>query len=152
MSNIYRQRRFHFVNLIFIAGSQVTITLRHLITHMSGIRTTNEADLMHDFEFRITNSTQTVAFFANDPLLFKPGSKFYYSNSGWNLIGAIVEAVENKSYDHIIREYMDKLGMKHSLMDTRLELVRHRASNYRVGKIIIFLHSYLRLTCSTIGG
>lgn len=125
-------KKFHHFNLISIAGTQVTITLRHLITHLSGIRTTSEADLMHDWEFRITNSTQTVAFFANDPLLFKPGSQFYYSNSGWNLIGAIVEAIENKSYDHLIREYMNKLGMQHSLMDTRLELVPHRASNYRV--------------------
>ena len=89
---------------------------------------------MHDWEFRITNSTQTVAFFAKDPLLSKPGTQFYYSNSGWNLLGAVVEAVEHRSYDLVLREYMNKLGMKHSLMDTRLELIPHRASFYQVRK------------------
>ena len=110
----------------------MTITLRQLITHLSGLSTYSTQDLMHDFEFRITNSTQTVALFANNPLLSKPGTHFYYSNSGWNLIGAIVEAVEKRSYHLVIREYMHKLGMVHSLMDTRLELVPNRGYSYQV--------------------
>lgn len=115
---------------MLVQGEKVIITLRELITHLSGIRTTSDQDLLHDWEFRIQNSTQTVAMFANDPLIAKPNTKFYYSNFGWNLIGAIVESVEKRSYHLVIRDFMRSIRMNSAQMDTRLELVANRSQNY----------------------
>lgn len=115
-----------------LSGHPVNITLRQLISHVSGIRTTTGSDLLHDWEFRIKNSTQILPWFARDNLLFEPGTRYEYSNHGWNLIGAVVEAVEKRSYHLVLEEYMHSLGMKTALMDTRERLVPHRGRQYQV--------------------
>ncbi|KAJ6223096.1 hypothetical protein RDWZM_001641 [Blomia tropicalis] len=115
-------------------GKPVNITVRQLITHLSGLRSTTASDMMHDWEMRITNSTQTIALFANDPLLSKPGTMYHYSNCGWNLLGAIVEAVEKRSYNLVLNDYMQMLGMKVAESDTRLKLIPNKGSQYHLEK------------------
>lgn len=53
--------------------------------------------------------------FMEDPLLFTPGSNFKYSNSGYLLLGEIIEQVSGTTYEKFIKkEIFDKLGMKYS--------------------------------------
>lgn len=68
--------------------------------------------------------------FAKDPLLFEPGTHWYYSNYGWIVIAAMVEAVENRPYYEVLHDYMRPLGLKDTLMDTRNQLIPHRAQQY----------------------
>lgn len=110
----------------------MTITVRQLITHLSGLRQTTDADLLHDYGLHITNTTQTIAFFAHDPLYAKPETTFHYSNNGWQLLGAIVEAIEKRSYHLVLDEYMRRLDMNHARSDDRSEVILRKGSQYQV--------------------
>lgn len=113
----------------------MSITLRQLLSHSSGIRTTSTDDLLHDWEFRIHNVTQILSWFAKDSLLFPPGEGLFYSNHAWNVIGAIVESISKRTYDQVLNEFMRSVPMPTGQMDTRLSRVTHRASHYTVSDL-----------------
>lgn len=115
-----------------------TITIRHLIHHVSGIR---EYEALILFSGR-ANSNNTFSSKAILNMLarqknisFKPGAKYQYSNSGYFLLGIIVERVSKKSLRAFAEENIFKpLGMKNTLyLDNRSEIVKNRAHGYKVG-------------------
>ncbi|OTF72499.1 hypothetical protein BLA29_004459 [Euroglyphus maynei] len=115
------------------ANKTVNITLRQLITHQSGIRHSNDKDFMHDWEFRIKNSTQLLSWFADDPLLFEPGHGYHYSNNGWSLIGAIVESIENRPYHLVLEDFMRNIiGMPSATSESRDHLIMNHGQQYRI--------------------
>lgn len=65
------------------------ITVRHLLTHTSGIRHYNGDEFLS--MTRYTDLIGPLAIFKGDPLLFPPGTKFSYSTYGFNLVANIVE-------------------------------------------------------------
>ena len=80
------------------------ITLHHLLTHTSGI-----PDFISFPDFKITmrspsSPTQTIARFKDKPLDFQPGEKFSYSNSGYVVLGAIIEQTSGKKYETFLQE------------------------------------------------
>ncbi len=91
------------------------ITVEHLLTHTSGIVSyTGKPDFMN-----VAGSAYSVAkaidYFKNDPLEFEPGSKFKYNNSGYFLLGAIIEKVSGQSYaDFMAQRIFVPLGMEHT--------------------------------------
>lgn len=97
------------------------ITLQNLLTHTSGIY--NYTRDIHPYHF-ILRKTMTkeriLRIFRNKPLEFTPGTRFSYSNSGYFLLGMIVEKVTGKPYEQVVRENIfDPLHMKHSGFDFR---------------------------------
>jgi len=106
----------------------VKITLRQLVSHVSGLRSTEDTDFEKVYNFQ--NVTQTLVMFANDPLIAKPETEFYYSNFGWQLIGAIVESVTNQRYETLINEMFHKLGMNNTRMESRSAIIPNRSRNY----------------------
>lgn len=92
------------------------ITIRHLLTHTSGI-----ANYTDDPSFRAMDQTKEVTlqqmmlFFRNKPLDFEPGTKFRYSNSGYTMLGYIIEKITAMSYGEALAHFIFKpLGMQHS--------------------------------------
>jgi len=88
-----------------------TITIENLLTQTSGIKDymaiSNPAD-------ERTNYTpkQGVDYFKNEPLEFKPGSQFKYSNSNYYLLGYILEIITGKSYaDYLQQNIFNKAGL-----------------------------------------
>jgi CubicO group peptidase (beta-lactamase class C family) len=81
------------------------ITIHHLLTHTSGLYnyTNDTAFWLRDAEFS-SAPDKMIARFARKPLDFEPGSKFSYSNSGYLLLGYIIEQVSGKTYEQFIRE------------------------------------------------
>jgi len=92
-----------------------TITIKNLLQHTSGIP--NYTDLP-DFDSIVTETyspEQLIAVFKDLPLEFSPGSRFSYSNSGYALLGLIIEAVSGSSYrDFISLEIFAPLQMTRS--------------------------------------
>ncbi|HYG81923.1 MAG TPA: serine hydrolase, partial [Pyrinomonadaceae bacterium] len=81
-----------------------------------------------------TTIPETLARFRDKPLEFKPGERFSYSNSGYILLSHIVEKVSGKSYADFMRENVfAPLGMKDTGYDVASEILKNRASGYRVG-------------------
>lgn len=91
------------------------VTLHHLLTHTSGIE--NYTDKI-DFRGRVSQATTTedlIELFKYDEFNFKPGDSFSYSNSGYFLLGYIIEKVSGKSYLQYLQEtFFTPLGMNDS--------------------------------------
>jgi CubicO group peptidase (beta-lactamase class C family) len=92
------------------------ITIENLLTHTSGIYNyTNDGDFMKNKTTRPINRDSLIARFKNKPLDFTPGEKFNYSNSGYILLGYIIEKVTGKPYFRVVRENIfQPLHMRHS--------------------------------------
>ncbi|WP_375755443.1 serine hydrolase [Corallococcus exercitus] len=113
-------------------GSRVTIT--HLLNHTSGIPSYTSAP---DFSAKVSRNPYAVADFvkqfASGDLAFEPGSKFAYNNSGYFLLGAIIERVTGKMYAQAVQERIfTPLGMKDSGYDVHATVLPKRASGYEL--------------------
>ena len=107
------------------------ITIHHLLTHTSGIPSyTGLPDYQKTMMVPKTIE-QMVAVFRDLPLEFAPGEKFKYNNSGYFLLGVIIEKVAGKKYDEALRdEIFVPLGMKDTGYDWSEPLLPRRASGY----------------------
>ena len=110
-----------------------TVTIRQLLSHTSGIpdyfqspdwswRNSWRLDLTHE-EF--------ISIVAKTPMAFKPGTHIQYSNSGFYLLGMLIEKISGHSY----REYVDlnifrPLQMNFSRRDDAEEIISNRVSGY----------------------
>lgn len=96
-----------------------SITIEHLLGHTSGIfNYTNDDNFMKNEVSKPKSREQMMALFKDKPLDFSPGTKWSYSNSGYSLLGYIIEAVTKDSYEHAVYKYIFKPAkMNHSGFD-----------------------------------
>jgi CubicO group peptidase (beta-lactamase class C family) len=92
------------------------ITIKNLLTHTSGL-----SEIFRDTLYIKTNKQRPMSreklrsFFFNKPLYFEPGSQYAYCNSGYILLGLIIEKVTGKTYEQNVRDYiLTPLRMTHS--------------------------------------
>lgn len=108
------------------------VTIHHLLTHTSGIP--SYTDLPRFFEDVSRNPYKVDEFvkkFASGDLQFEPGSKFAYNNSGYFLLGAIIEKVTGKPYEQVLKEnILDPVGMKNTGYDHYNTILSKRAAGY----------------------
>jgi D-alanyl-D-alanine carboxypeptidase len=83
------------------------VTIHHLLTHTSGMGMYWNDKFMAQREKLLTVAAH-LPLFAADPLLFPPGEKFQYSNSGYMLLGAIIEKVSGEDYYSYVAEHIYK--------------------------------------------
>ena len=84
-----------------------SITIQHLLTHTSGIfNYTNNRDFMNKQVSIPKSREEMMALFADKPLDFSPGSGWNYSNSGYSLLGYIIESVTGTSWENAVRKYL----------------------------------------------
>lgn len=75
------------------------VTIRQLAGHLAGFRDYDETDLNDYIRTQhYPNAIAALDIFRDDTLLFKPATAFHYSVYGWNLLGAVIEAVSNETY------------------------------------------------------
>lgn len=111
-------------------GSKVTI--HNLLTHTSGIPSYTS---LPGFFQNVSRNPYTVDEFirkyASGDLEFEPGTKFVYDNSGYFLLGAIIEKVTGKPYEQVLKENIfDPLGMKNTGYDHWDTIISKRATGY----------------------
>ncbi|XP_071788287.1 serine beta-lactamase-like protein LACTB, mitochondrial [Asterias amurensis] len=89
-------------------------------------------------EFYVTKDYSSVVdaleMFKEDPLMHKPGSKFYYTTHGWTLVSAIVDAVADQDYLTYMETIFKDLGMDHTVPDKAKPLIYNRARGYSYNK------------------
>ena len=109
-----------------------SITLEHLLTHTSGIfNYTKNESFMNEQAIKPVRLEALIDLFRNKPLAFTPGEKFSYSNSGYILLGYIIEKITGKSYFEIVRNNIfQPLGMTHSGFDFKGLKSRDKATGY----------------------
>jgi len=117
-------------------GSMDDITIRQLMTHSSGFRgSTWPWDKGQDWEpFEPAEYSQLVAMFPFTEILFKPGSKFSYSNPGIIFLGRIIEKLTGDDYEvYVDKNILKPLAMHRSYFDTTpYHLLKHRSHSYYV--------------------
>jgi CubicO group peptidase (beta-lactamase class C family) len=88
------------------------VTVHHLLTHTSGMGSYFNDDYQKAAKEQFRKVRDYRPLYADEPLQFEPGSKWSYSNSGFMLLGEIVEAVSGKDYFDYVRENVTgPLGM-----------------------------------------
>lgn len=109
------------------------ITLRHLMTHTSGIRGyTDLGPVFWNVANRDLDHKSMVALFADLPLQFRPGTAYTYSNSGYYLLGMILEEVSGKSYDELLEDlFFEPLGLDTMRYGSFVDIIPNRAQGYR---------------------
>src|SRR6185436_13682312 len=108
------------------------VTIHNLLTHTSGIPSYTS---LPGFFQNVSRNPFTVDDFikkyASGELEFEPGTKFVYDNSGYFLLGAIIEKVTGKPYEQVLKENIfDPLGMKNSGYDRWGTILNKRATGY----------------------
>jgi len=111
------------------------ITIFHLLTHTSGIPNFTSFPDYGQTEPFSTTPEKLVARFRDKPLEFESGEKWNYSNSGYVLLGYLIEKIAAQPYEAFLKENIfTPLGMKDSGYDSNSEIIHHRASGYAPGK------------------
>jgi CubicO group peptidase (beta-lactamase class C family) len=95
-----------------------TVTIHHLLTHTSGIANYTDFAIFAQIETNSMSTDEIIALFRDLPLNFPPGSAFAYGNSGYVLLGKIVEQVSGQRYaDFVQSRIFAPLGMADSGYD-----------------------------------
>jgi hypothetical protein len=107
------------------------ITIHHLLTHTSGIPNftsfPNYRDIMRDPH----RTMEIVNLFAGLPLEFTSGEKFSYSNSGYVLLGVIIEKLTGKTYEQVLQDQiLSPLNMTNTGYDRHSTILKNRATGY----------------------
>lgn len=108
------------------------VTVHQLLNHTSGIPSyTGMPNFSQDVSRDPYGVPDFVKKFASGDLEFEPGTKFSYNNSGYFLLGAIVERVTGKPYEQVLKErILDPVGMKDTGYDRHDRVLPRRAAGY----------------------
>ena len=108
------------------------VTIHHLLTHTSGIPSyTGQPGFFENVSRNPYKVDEFVKKYAGGDLEFEPGSKYAYNNSGYFLLGAIIERVTGKPYEQVLKQNIfDPLGMKNTGYDHHGTILPKRAAGY----------------------
>jgi CubicO group peptidase (beta-lactamase class C family) len=114
--------------------SWAVITLEELLGHVSGIPNFTDDDRFPVWGMSPHTLSERLAFIEAKPLGFDPGSKFEYSNSNYEVLGAVIEKVSGRSYAEMLQQRIfQPLGMNNSGLDTDELVLSKRAQGYQPG-------------------
>jgi CubicO group peptidase (beta-lactamase class C family) len=129
------------------------ITIHHLLNHTSGIKSYTSVQAILSLMRKDMKPEELIDLFKNQPMDFAPGEQFLYNNSGYVLLGAIIEKVSGKSYEAYIDENIFKpLGMSGSYYGSNTRIIPLRASGYEKGEKDIRNADYLSMTLPYAAG
>jgi CubicO group peptidase (beta-lactamase class C family) len=107
------------------------VTIHHLLTHTSGIRSYTGLAEWRKVNMVPKTVDEMIGFFRDLPLEWAPGTKWAYNNSGYFLLGAIIEKVTGQKYAQVVQELIfTPLEMKDSGYDWTAAIIPRRASGY----------------------
>jgi CubicO group peptidase (beta-lactamase class C family) len=112
-----------------------TITIHHLLTHTSGIPSyTGLPNFFRDKSRDPLKPTEIIKLTQDKPLEFEPGANYKYNNTGYVLLGHVIEQASGEKYSDYVRKHIfEPLGMKDSGYDAHTPIIKKRASGYSSG-------------------
>jgi len=115
------------------------ITVEQLLTHTSGIKNYTELPAFVEQARRDLTHQQMARMVAEEPLDFEPGDHYKYSNSGYYLLGIIIEIASGVTYYEFVER---ELCVPQQLRDTcyldDYRLIKHRVRGYDIWSEITF--------------
>jgi len=111
------------------AWSEVTVW--HLLTHSSGIKSYTQLAAIADNPEKHFNAAEMIALVADLPLEFRPGERYEYSNTGYYVLGMLIEKCSGQSYGNFLEKRIFKpAGMASTRVNDFSELIPRRANGY----------------------
>ncbi|WP_296951776.1 serine hydrolase [uncultured Massilia sp.] len=111
-----------------------SITVEHLLTHTSGIASYTGKPAYEKTMGKDLTVAQMIDSFKDDPLDFEPGTRYKYNNSGYFLLGAIVEKVSGMRYDEFVAQRIFvPLGMTRTAYEGHARSKAVQAVGYSAG-------------------
>ncbi|HET6891567.1 MAG TPA: serine hydrolase, partial [Pyrinomonadaceae bacterium] len=109
------------------------VTVHQLLNHTSGIPSyTGLPGFFNDVSRDPYTVDEFIKKYTSNNLEFEPGSKFSYNNSGYFLLGAILEKVTGRTYEQVLKEkILDPLGMTNTGYDRHATILSKRATGYQ---------------------
>lgn len=108
------------------------VTVRQIAGHIAGVRHYRGRENFSTRRYPTVDSGLEI--FAEDSLLFEPGTDYSYSSYGWNLLSAVVEEASGQDFLTYMRdEVFEPLGMRHTVPDHTDSIIPHRVSFYENG-------------------
>ena len=107
------------------------VTVRHLLSHTSGIKSYTSVQDFHKTARKDYAQREILDLVAKEPLEFPPGEKWNYSNTGYFLLGMLIEKVTGKSYGEFLAERIFKpLEMTQTRVNELQAIIPNRAQGY----------------------
>ncbi|MBD0260028.1 MAG: beta-lactamase family protein [Cytophagales bacterium] len=129
------------------------ITLHQLLTHSSGVFNYTDLPGFAAHSQKPHTVAQLLDRFRDKELQFTPGSKTSYSNSGYLLLGHVIERVSGKPYDAYLQATLFRpLGLKHTGYEKEGDGVANRAQGFAKGPLGIEEASYLHMSVPYAAG
>lgn len=137
---------------VFPAKGEQVVTIRHVLSHTSGIRHYKEGEFNHKESYDSVNAA--LAIFKDDPLLFKPGTKYSYSTYAYNLLAGVVERASGVTFEQYLSEHVFKpAGMTRTYLEHPEQIVVRRARPYiRASGARVLNAPYADLSVKWAGG
>jgi len=108
------------------SGKPAKLKLRHLLTHTSGLAEAPKEKLSEP-----RTLAELMSYFLNRPMVFEPGKRWEYCQTGINTLGRIIEIVSGESYENFMRERLFiPLGMKEATFYPTQEQISRMAVSY----------------------
>ena len=107
------------------------VTIHHLLTHTSGIPTYTGIPAWREVNMMPKTPDQIIGFFRDLPLQWSPGEKYAYNNSGYFLLGVIIEKITGKKYEQALQDMiLAPLGLQDTGYDWSRTIMPRRAAGY----------------------
>jgi len=108
------------------------ITIRQLAGHLAGIRHYRGNEFLSSVHYETVSDG--LAIFADDPLVFEPGTRYSYSSYGWNLLSAVIEGATGEGFlEQMQSRVFEPLGMLDTTPDQNEMIVADRVRPYARG-------------------
>ncbi len=123
------------------------ITVEHLLTHTSGIKSYTSMPEWQSLWRKEFTVQGLIDFFKYQPMQSAPGKRWAYNNSGYCLLGAIIEKASGQTYEQFLQNSIfNPLGMKQSYYDSPIRVIPWRAAGYEKGPQGYTNAEYLSMT------
>jgi CubicO group peptidase (beta-lactamase class C family) len=107
------------------------VTVRHLLTHTSGIKGYTELPSFFDTVRKDYQPEELMGLVMDLPLEFGPGERWAYSNTGYYLLGLIIEKASGQSYrEFLAARIFRPLGMDTARVNDQFEIISNRVTGY----------------------
>jgi CubicO group peptidase (beta-lactamase class C family) len=124
--------------------SWFAITVRHLLTHTSGISDEGLQSLNLRLDYTEAEILERIL---SSPLEFEPGTRWSYSNSGYVLLGLLIHGLTGRFYGDLLRDWIfTPLGMTTAQVIDESSIIPNRAAGYQLEGAAIRNQEYVSPT------
>ncbi|MCK5462396.1 MAG: beta-lactamase family protein, partial [Bacteroidales bacterium] len=124
-----------------------TITIEHLLTHTSGIKSYTSMDNLKTEMRNDRTPEKLIEYFKNEPMEFAPGEKYRYNNSAYAILGYVIEILSGKTYaEYIDSVFFQPLDMRNSFYGSTSRIINNRTAGYQKNDEVFENADFLSMT------